>query len=51
MREFIKDSYSYINPNGVLEHVWFVLRLPVAGFKFYTLMRNYEKNNRNNPNG
>ena len=36
---FLKTSYSYINPRGLIEHLKFLRRLPVAALKFRRCMR------------
>ena len=32
---FIKNSYSYIEPEGFWQHVKFIVKLPFATIKFY----------------
>jgi hypothetical protein len=37
---FAVNSYSYVNPRGVCEHVSFVARFPFAAWRYWRLMRN-----------
>ena len=36
---FIRTSYGYINPNGFVEHLQFVVDLPGAYIRFRSSMR------------
>ena len=39
MKWFLKTSYSYIDPRGLVGHLKFVWRLPRAAMKFWRLTR------------
>lgn len=39
MKWFVKTSYGYINPRGLIEHVIFAYRLPKAWMSYSKIMR------------